>query len=93
MGSTELRCESQTEHPPELARIALLITGRNCENGVRTEALGEGKGVCEGVRAGEFLEKEVGFLVEFFLALTRNFPPSLAMAAHTSSPGSGVLSR
>lgn len=45
MGSTDLRCGSQTEHPPELARIALLITGRNCENGVRTEALGEGKGV------------------------------------------------
>lgn len=84
MGSTDLRCGSQTEHPPELARIALLITGRNCENGVRTEALGEGKGVCEGVRAREFLEEEVRFLVEFFLALTRNFPRSLVRAGHTS---------
>lgn len=93
MGSTELRCGSQTEDPPEPARIALLITGRNCENGARTEALGEGKSVCEGVRAGEFLEEEVGFLVEFFLALIRNFPPSLAMAGHTFSPVSGVLSR
>lgn len=46
--------------------------------------MGEGKGVREGVRAREFLEEEVLFLVAFFLALTRNFPRSLARAGHIS---------